>query len=53
MKRKKLPPFDQIQIIIFLTGIYGCCNIYNIFIKYNVFYYEIHLKYCQDMDAYG
>jgi hypothetical protein len=28
-------------------------NIYNIFIKYIVFYYEIHLKYCQEMDAYG
>jgi hypothetical protein len=39
---------------IFFTSIYRCCsNIYNIFIKYIVFYYEIHLKYCQDMDAYG
>ena len=36
------------------TGIYRCCsNIYNIFIKYIVFYYEIHLKYYQDTDAYG
>jgi hypothetical protein len=26
---------------------------YIILIKYIEFYYEIHLKYCQDMDAYG
>ena len=33
----------------FFTGIYRCCSsIYNIFIKYIVFYCEIHLKYYQD-----
>jgi hypothetical protein len=34
-ERKKLPPFDQSQII--FSGIYRCCSIYNIFIKYIVF----------------
>ena len=32
-----------------ITGIYRCCSsIYNIFIKYIVFFCEIHKKYCQD-----
>ena len=47
VNKNKLPPFDQHQIT-FLTGIYRCCSsIYNIFIKYIVFYCEIHLKYLQ------
>ena len=53
MQRKKLPPFDQIQLFFLQVVIAVVVNIYNIFIKYIVFYYEIHLKYCQDTDAYG
>jgi len=34
------------------ASMYRCCSsMYDIFIKYIVFYYEIKLKYCQDMDV--
>jgi hypothetical protein len=40
--KKEITSLDQSQII--FTGIYRCCSsIYNIFIKYIVFYYEIQV----------
>ena len=43
--KKEITPLWPNSNILF-TG-----NIYNIFIKYIVLYYEIHLKYCQDTDG--
>ena len=37
MQRKKLPPFDQIQLFFLQVFITVVVNIYNIFIKYIVF----------------
>ena len=45
---KKLPPFDQSHkfLQVFITVVEALKDMVYIF------YYEIHLKYCQDMDVY-
>jgi hypothetical protein len=45
-----LRPNSTILLHVFIAVV---VNIYNTFIKYIVFYYEIHLKYYQDTNAYG
>ena len=45
----KLTPFDQSVITIFTDLIFA---VVVAFIKYTVFNYEIHLKYCQNTDVY-